>query len=75
MIDPNDLLAGQQAANYAGFTRARLYTLARQGRIGKQIAGVWFFTRAELDAYKQSPKNKGGRPKQAAGPLMVASPA
>ncbi len=74
MIDPNELLAGQQAADYAGFTRARLYKLAREGRLGRQIAGVWFFTRAEIDAYKAAPKNKGGRPKYEAGTL-IAGPA
>ncbi len=63
MIDPNELLSGQEAAEYLGISRARIYALARQGRLGREIGGYWMFTRGELDAYKAEPKSKGGRPK------------
>ena len=61
--DPDELMTGGRASAYSGISRARLYTLANQKRIGQKIGGVWFFTPRELDAYKESEKSKGGRPK------------
>lgn len=72
--DPDALMTGSKAAAYSGMSRARLYTLANQGRIGRQIGGVWFFTRRELDAYKAAEKSKGGRGKNTAtipSPVIV----
>lgn len=62
-LDPDELLTGGRAAAYAGMSTAMLYRLAKKAVIGQQIGGVWFFTRREIDAYKQAPKSKGGRPK------------
>lgn len=67
--DPDELITGGKASTYSGISRARLYTLANQKRIGQQIGGVWFFTRRELDAYKEAPKSKGGRPKPETAPM------
>lgn len=72
--DPDELLTGSKASAYSGMSRARLYTLANQKRIGQQIGGVWFFTRRELDEYKQAEKSKGGRGKSSAAipsPVIV----
>jgi hypothetical protein len=62
-----DLLMGDEAARYAGLSRARLYQIAASGEVGRKLSGHWVFTRTELDAYKAAPKNKGGRPKEEAG--------
>ncbi len=72
------LLTATEAAQYLGISRARVSLLAKQGRLGKQIAGRYnVFTRAELDVYKQqAPQNKGGKGKKLlAGPWAQASPA
>jgi excisionase family DNA binding protein len=53
-----------EAAEYLGLTKQRIHQLAQEGRIGRRIAGHFVFTREELDEYRSSPKNKGGRPKR-----------
>lgn len=62
-LDPDEPIDGSDASEYAGISRARLYKLARAGRLGKQIAGYWTFTRRELDDYRAAEKSKGGRGK------------
>ncbi len=68
-------LTMSDAARELGISRQRLAVLAKEGRLGKQVAGhYWIFTREELAAYKPLVKaNKGGRPKEEAGPLARAS--
>ncbi len=64
------------AARYLGVTRERVSALVREGRlIGRIVAGrVRIFTKSELDAYRaQAATNKGGRPKEEAGPIARAS--
>ncbi len=78
MVDDEELLTAVAAAKYLGISRARVSLLAKQGRLGKQIAGRFnVFTRAELDAYRlAAPQNKGGYGKKSpAGPLVEAVPA
>lgn len=58
-----DLLMGDQAAQYLGVSRQRLHQLTREG-LGRRMSGHWIFTRKELDEYRVSEKNKGGRPKE-----------
>ncbi len=73
-----EYLSGQQAAKELGVTRARLYELARDGRIGAQLGGYWLFTRAELARFQRerAERPKGGRPPKAeAGTLPPAHPA
>jgi excisionase family DNA binding protein len=53
-----------EAAVYLGVTKQRVHTLAVQGRIGRQVAGHWLFTKAELDEYRSTRKPAGGRPKK-----------
>jgi excisionase family DNA binding protein len=53
-----------QAAEYLGVERQRIYQLAKEGVIGRKIAGYLVFTREELDRYRNQPKDKGGRPKK-----------
>ena len=75
MVNDVEYLNAQQAAEYLGVTTQRIYQLAVGRRIGKQIAGFWVFTKAELDAFQTQPKSKGGRPKAEAGTLTAVSPA
>lgn len=77
MAADEDLVMGNEAAAILGVTRQHLTMLARQGVIGRQELGrYWVFTRAELEAYKGAPKNKGGRPKsfvRAPSPVALAT--
>lgn len=57
-----DLLMGEEAARYLGVSRQRLHQLTQEG-LGRKVSGHWIFTRGELDKYRVSEKNKGGRPK------------
>ena len=67
--DEEELLRPTDAAQYLGITLSRLNQIrkARQAAnqtFGKQIAGVWFYPVAHLDAYKSEREHhpKGGRP-------------
>lgn len=60
MLDPNDLLDVQGAVQYSGLTKQRLYQLG--AKVGYKIGNTWLFSKAKLDAYKEEPKSKGGRP-------------
>lgn len=60
-----EYLNAVEAAAYLGLHRSRIYALAESGRLGKRLAGYWVFTRAELDAYKQTSLGQSGRPKKA----------
>ena len=74
MNDDEEVTAGEAAA-ILGVNRQRVNQLAREGRIGRQVAGrYWLFKRAELEAFKNSPR-KGGRPKEPAEPQAPPSPA
>ena len=65
MEHEQEYLSAVQAAKYVGVNRQRIYFLATEGRLGRQIGGFWLFTRSELDAFKQERAKhpKGGRPK------------
>lgn len=65
----DDLLMGEQAAQYLGVSRQRLYQLTVEG-FGRKVSGHWLFTREELDRYRASEKNKGGRPKDVVAKQM-----
>lgn len=74
----DEILMGDQAADYLGVTYQRLHQLTKEG-IGRKVSGHWVFTRAELDAYRVQPKSKGGRPPKTEGLLiqpniMISSP-
>lgn len=61
-MSDDEVLPGE-AAEILQVNRQRINELARSGRIGRQVAGrYWVFSRAELEAFKAAPKNKGGRP-------------
>ncbi len=74
MAEADELFSAAQAAKYLGLHRTRLYQLRKAG-LGRQVAGFWVFTKAELDAYKASPDRKVGRPKASAGTEAPAPPA
>ncbi len=74
----DEYITATEAARLAGVTRARIYELARAGRLGRQEYGrVWIFTRAEVEAYRAqaAERPRGGRPKDEAGTLAQLSPA
>ncbi len=73
MSEDTELLTAAEAARLLGVTRQRMTALAHAGRLGRQIAGRYYvFTRAEVEAYKNEPKSKGGRPKEIASPMARA---
>lgn len=65
MNEPEELVTLTEAARDLNLSRQRLALIAKEGRIGRQIAGrYWVFTRQELDEYRPLVKaSKGGRPK------------
>ncbi len=71
-----EYLNAVQAAKYLGVNRQRIYVLASEGRLGRQIAGYWLFTLPELDAFKQerAKRPKGGRPKSRGRDATVGEP-
>ncbi len=76
MPELDELIGASEAAQLLDVSKARLYAIARTGRIGRTVAGHMVFTRAELDVYKASRQPKGGRPpKSQAGTLAQLSPA
>lgn len=67
-----DLIPMKEAAEIAGVTVAAISLAANKGVLGRQIAGHWVFTRAEVEKYRDGPKSKGGRPKsETAIPALV----
>lgn len=63
MNEQEELVTTGEAMRMLGISRQRVNELASAGRIGRKIAGrYWVFTREEIQAYMQQPKNKGGRP-------------
>lgn len=53
----------KQAAKYLGVTIQRVQVLAKQGRIGTQMAGHWLFTKEDLDRYDQERRGRKGGPR------------
>jgi excisionase family DNA binding protein len=70
-----DELTLAEAARELGLSRQRLAVLAKEGRLGHQVAGrYWIFTQSEVEAFKPQVKSsKGGRPKPEAGLRARAS--
>ena len=58
----DEYLKASAAREWLGLSRSRLYKLVEEGRIGRKIGGVYMFTVAELDEYKKTRNEKGGRP-------------
>lgn len=71
MPELDELIGGAEAAEYLGVTRARLYAIARTGKIGRHVGSFWMFTKQELDQWKAERNPKGGRPKSGA---MIPTP-
>lgn len=66
----DEMLMGEQAAEYLGVSYQRLHQLTKEG-VGRKLSGHWVFTRAELDRYRNEPKSKGGRPPKEFGQPMI----
>ena len=63
----DELLMTHDVARILGVSRGRVWQLAASGRLGRKIEGplpYYVFTRDEVEAYKQSPTRKAGRPKR-----------
>ncbi len=57
MPDP-EYLSTLEAAAYLGLSRQHLWKLASSGKLGRKFGGSYFFTIAELDAYRKKMKKK-----------------
>ncbi len=59
-----DYLSRVEAAQYLGLTPQRIAALSYSGRLGRQIAGHWVYTKVELDGFnlERAQRPKGGRP-------------
>ena len=70
------LMTSGEAAAYLDVSRQQIHRLAQAGKLKAQRAGEFLlFERAELDRYRATPKSKGGRPKNQAGPPAPTDPA
>jgi excisionase family DNA binding protein len=67
------LLTSGEAAAYLEVSRQQIHRLVQAGKLNARRAGEFLlFERAELERYRTTPKNKGGRPKEEAGTLARA---
>ena len=57
-----ELLSTTEAAEYLGITRQSMHELATRNGLGQRVGKAWVFTKAELDAWLEKPRPKGGRP-------------
>ncbi len=73
----DELMTSGEAAKHLGVSVRRVNELAETGKIERQRVGTfWLYHKSSLDAWKQAPKSKGGRPKASAGtPILPAIPA
>jgi excisionase family DNA binding protein len=72
-----DYLTAEQAAQYLGVKRQRIYNLVSEGRLGQRVDGYLVFTKEELDEYiaQRATRPKGGRPTWHTRPKEKNSPA
>lgn len=58
-----DAITTDQAAEMLGVTTARIRQLVAAGKLeGVKRAEAWFFTKEAIEAARNRPKSKGGRP-------------
>lgn len=79
MTNYKDLLSPGEAAQHLGVTRSRLNQIraemhAAGQTFGIPIGGHWFYTAAELDAYRATHNPKGGRPPGSKIAAVVMTP-
>ena len=65
-MHPDDLMTTTQAAEYLGLTRQAIIALTKRRGLGRRYGTVWLFTKSELDAWRDHPRTKGGRPAKSA---------
>lgn len=72
-----EYLTADQAAEYLGVKRQRIYNLVSEGRIGQRVDGYLVFTHEELAEYKaqRDTRPKGGRPTYHTRPKGTKGPA
>jgi hypothetical protein len=75
MTQQDQLMTLAEAARELGLSRQRLALIAKEGRLGQQVAGrYWVFTPQEIEQYRPLVKaSKGGRPKEEAETLARAA--
>jgi excisionase family DNA binding protein len=62
-----DLLSSGEAAEYLGISEQRVRELGASGKVSRERFGrFWLYNKFSLDAWKNAPKSKGGRPKSGA---------
>ncbi|GAC1541674.1 MAG: hypothetical protein NVS2B4_20750 [Ramlibacter sp.] len=65
MSEIDTLLSAVQAADVLGVSRQRVLAIAKTGSMGRKIGSTYVFTRAEIEAYRDRPKQPHGtHPKQ-----------
>lgn len=81
MAEDQDLMRPTDAAEYLGITVSRLNQIRKARndagqKFGRQIAGVWFYPVAHLDAYRaeRDQHPKGGRPPGSKIVAVIPSP-
>ncbi len=76
-MEDNDELIGAAAARLIGISPQRLSKLAKDGKIPSRFIAttVRVYRRADVLAYANTPKSRGGRPKELAGTLVAVTPA
>jgi excisionase family DNA binding protein len=76
-MSDQDYLTADQAADYLGVKRQRVYNLVSEGRLGQRVDGYLVFTKPELDEYiaQRATRPKGGRPTFHTRPKEKSSPA
>lgn len=58
-------LTTEQVAGILGITPVRVRQLVRKGKLNAvRLSDTYFFTPAEIERFKATPKEKGGRPKK-----------
>ncbi len=64
MQDDQELLTAARAAQYLGVSPARIHAIRRvRSNFGRQIGGIWFYTKAELDEYNRTKQRPNPAPK------------
>ena len=64
MGDLDSALTTKQVAEILGISHNRVCELVRKGKLNAvRLSDTYFFTPAEIERFKATPKEKGGRPK------------
>jgi excisionase family DNA binding protein len=66
MAKRDDLMTIPQAATVLAMHRAAVFRAVQAGRLpAVKVGGVWVLRRADVEAYRDTPRPRGGRPRKA----------